>query len=326
MSEEKDLPLEESADVTETETSVEEEIIDTAEKIEEEATSVIEEVKEAEAVAEEPAAEPVAEETVAEEPATEPVAEEAVAEEPAPEAEPAKEQAAEPAPAPEKKAEPAPAKPAAKTEPAKPAAKPAPKAAPKEEFTKKQIKAAKKAEQFAEKAGNAYKPAGLEKRLDELRAVISSKDKLIASRDKAIADAQEKLTEVKVLAGTLKSDFDGYRNRNKNAVADAKDEGINKTLTEMLVVLDNFERARPYITEASSLEGFNMIETLFKQALGKFGVEEIEVLGQVFDPNTMNAVARVEDSENEGKVVDVITKGYRRGEKILRHSDVRVAF
>ena len=64
----------------------------------------------------------------------------------------------------------------------------------------------------------------------------------------------------------------------------------------------------------------------FSDTLAKMGVEEIEALGAQFDPNLHNAVMHVDDEQyGENEIVEVLMKGYKRGDKVLRYSMVKVA-
>ena len=73
-------------------------------------------------------------------------------------------------------------------------------------------------------------------------------------------------------------------------------------------------------------KGLELTLKSFVETLSKLGVAEIEALGKDFDPNVHNAVMHVED-ENAGEntVVEVFMKGYAKGDKVLRHSMVKVA-
>jgi len=91
-------------------------------------------------------------------------------------------------------------------------------------------------------------------------------------------------------------------------------------------VLDNLERAVSAEGDLESLKkGVDMTLKQFNSALDKLDVVEIPSEGE-FDPNFHNAVMHVED-ENQGKnkIVEVFQKGYKRGDKVLRFSMVKVA-
>ncbi|MDE5990140.1 MAG: nucleotide exchange factor GrpE, partial [Clostridia bacterium] len=68
-----------------------------------------------------------------------------------------------------------------------------------------------------------------------------------------------------------------------------------------------------------------MAKNAFLAVLGKFGVNEMSPLDEVFDTNKHEAVMKVEDSEKSGKIVEVVKVGYQRDGKILRHPMVVVA-
>ena len=73
-------------------------------------------------------------------------------------------------------------------------------------------------------------------------------------------------------------------------------------------------------------KGLEMIMKSFSETLAKMGVSEIEALGKQFDPNLHNAVMHVDDEAyGENEIVEVFMKGYVKGDKVLRHSMVKVA-
>ena len=92
--------------------------------------------------------------------------------------------------------------------------------------------------------------------------------------------------------------------------------------------MDNFERA--VSNKDASLEdyqkGIDMIFGQFNDIFAKLGVEAFGEKGDEFDPNIHNAVMHIEDeNEKENTVVDVFSKGYRLGDRILRPAMVKVA-
>lgn len=154
--------------------------------------------------------------------------------------------------------------------------------------------------------------------------VEESEEQAIETEKDLVAEANHAAAEMKELAQRVQAEFDNYRRRNAEAVKMARQSGENAVLSEIFSVTDNFERALSQV-DVASREGINLI---FKQVLSlieKFGAEEIVAKGQSFDPIVHNAVMTVEDQENEGKVVEVLQKGYRRGKEILRTAMVKVA-
>ena len=91
---------------------------------------------------------------------------------------------------------------------------------------------------------------------------------------------------------------------------------------------EELERAAAFEgADAEALKkGLELTLKSFSETLEKMGVREIEALGKEFDPNVHNAVMHVDDeSFGDSEIVEVFAKGYIRGDKVLRHSMVKVA-
>ena len=137
---------------------------------------------------------------------------------------------------------------------------------------------------------------------------------------------EEEAIEVKYLR--LMADFQNYKRRVEKEKSDIYAFANEKIATELLNVIDNFERALSHKGEDESniIEGMNMIYKQLKGVLEKSGLKEIEALGEDFDPNSPNAVmTEASDEYESGKVSDVMQKGYVLNNKVIRHSMVKVA-
>ena len=90
---------------------------------------------------------------------------------------------------------------------------------------------------------------------------------------------------------------------------------------------DNFERAAAAdCSDDKYKEGVMMIMQQLQNAFKKLGVEEISRVGETFDPSLENAVSQIEDDNlGENTVAQVYQKGYKLGDKIIRHATVVVA-
>ncbi|HKL94290.1 MAG TPA: nucleotide exchange factor GrpE, partial [Clostridia bacterium] len=95
---------------------------------------------------------------------------------------------------------------------------------------------------------------------------------------------------------------------------------------DLLPILDTAERAKSMITDKSALEGFSMMQQHIIDVFEKFDVKEIEVEGKDFDAKYMSAALREEKPEMAGKVIEVLTKGYMIGDKVLRYAFVKVGY
>lgn len=95
----------------------------------------------------------------------------------------------------------------------------------------------------------------------------------------------------------------------------------------MLPIMDNLEKAASAKTEDTKYqEGVALVARQFQDALKRLGLEEIETVGQRFNPEFHDAVSHVEDeTKGEQEIVQEYRKGYRIGNKVVRHSMVIVA-
>lgn len=141
-----------------------------------------------------------------------------------------------------------------------------------------------------------------------------------AELEKALQDANDK--HLRTLA-----EYDNYRKRSQREKEQAYADSKAAVLTELLPVLDNFERAagNKDAAPADYQKGVDMIFNQFTEIFKKLGVEAYGEAGDTFDPNIHSAVMHTEeDGAPENSVTDVFSKGYRLGEKILRPAVVKV--
>jgi molecular chaperone GrpE len=99
-----------------------------------------------------------------------------------------------------------------------------------------------------------------------------------------------------------------------------------KTISEILPIIDNFERAIEVpCSDENYQKGIEMIFSQLMDIIKKIGVQEIESLNKPFDPNLHNAIKQVENEELESNIVcDVFQKGYKLGDRVIRHAMVSV--
>ena len=129
----------------------------------------------------------------------------------------------------------------------------------------------------------------------------------------------------------IAADFDNFRKRQSRDQDDLKVQLICKSLSSILPIVDNFERARqqlkPESDEAQTLH--RSYQGLYKQlveVLKQQGVAPMRVLGQHFDPNLHEAVLREpSDKEKEDIIIEELQRGYHLDGKVLRHALVKVS-
>lgn len=124
----------------------------------------------------------------------------------------------------------------------------------------------------------------------------------------------------------LMADFQNYKRRVAKEREDTRAYANEKIITELLTVLDNFDRAMEHDADEGFKEGMQMILDQFNDVLRHAGVEEIEAKGTEFDPNIHNAVLMEDTDEVEsGHVSCVLQKGYKLNGKVIRPAMVKVA-
>ena len=203
------------------------------------------------------------------------------------------------APAPEAEQQPD----TAPKEKAEPAAAPEPEAA---------------AEDKADPKDDKKKDGGwFNKKAREMEAV---KAKLDAAEQNA-AQAKEQLLR-------MAAEYDNYRKRSTREADQKFNDGISFAVNQIIPILDTLDMAaNAPTTDENYKKGVVMTLDKAAKALDALHVEEIEALGKPFDPNIMNAVQQVPapDGQESGTVITVYQKGYKLGDKIVRHATVVVA-
>jgi len=144
-------------------------------------------------------------------------------------------------------------------------------------------------------------------------------------------NVSEKLSKLNDSYLRLMAEYDNYRKRTVKEKADLIKTGGEKAFTGLLPVIDDFERAIKTIETTTDLsavkEGILLIYNKFMTYLKQNGVNPIESLGEVFDPEFNEAVATfpATDEEQKGKIIDSIQTGYTLYDKVIRHAKVVVA-
>lgn len=139
--------------------------------------------------------------------------------------------------------------------------------------------------------------------------------------EKAAAQAKDQLLRVA-------AEYDNYRKRSTREADQKFNDGISYAVNQIIPILDTLEMAaNAPCTDENYKKGVTMTLDKAAKAFQTLRVEEIEVLGKPFDPNLMNAVQQVpaQEGQESGTVVTVYQKGYKLGDKIVRHATVVVA-
>ena len=163
---------------------------------------------------------------------------------------------------------------------------------------------------------------------DETETAEEASDQGEDALKKELEAANAKTAEYLAMAQRVQADFENYRKRNESVRADAYAEGRKDVAAVMLPVFDNLERAVEAAAGSPDESLKSGVELVLKQMADvyqKLDVTAIDRKGEKFDPNLENAVLQgTEDDGEPGTVCQVLQKGYRMGEKVLRHAMVKV--
>ncbi|MFL0267827.1 nucleotide exchange factor GrpE [Candidatus Clostridium radicumherbarum] len=146
--------------------------------------------------------------------------------------------------------------------------------------------------------------------------------KLKEEKDKA----ENELNSIKDRLLRLSAEYENYRKRTAKEKEGIYSDACEDILKNMLPVLDNLERAAIVDGKAEDIKkGIDMTIRQFNDSLEKLQVTEIPV-NEGFDPNMHNAVMHVDDDNfGQNEIAEVFQKGFIRGNKVIRHSIVKVA-
>ena len=122
------------------------------------------------------------------------------------------------------------------------------------------------------------------------------------------------------------AEYDNFRKRTTKERDGLYTDAYSDALKELLPIIDNLERAAQYTEPEKLTDGIALIFKSASEMLTKLGIETFGAAGEKFDPNLHNAVMHVDDEEKgESEIVDVFQKGYKKGDRIIRHAMVKVA-
>lgn len=130
----------------------------------------------------------------------------------------------------------------------------------------------------------------------------------------------------------LAAEYDNFRKRSQKEKEALYTDSVALVIKELIPVLDNLDRAELAASESDHAdvrkiaEGIAMIQKQVSQSLTRLGVSKIETIGQPFNPEMHEAVMHVEDeSVGPSIIVAELQAGYRRDDRVIRHSMVKVA-
>ena len=155
-------------------------------------------------------------------------------------------------------------------------------------------------------------------------------------KSKAVEEKQKLLDQIETLKASADdykdkwmrnvAEFDNYKKRNAKIWTDAFNEGVSSVILKILPVGDNLDWAMTLDLDERTKEGLKGIRKKFDETMQSLGIEEINPVGEPFDPNIAEAVMQVDgaDGEESDTVKQVFQKGYKMKDKIIRYATVSV--
>ncbi len=156
----------------------------------------------------------------------------------------------------------------------------------------------------------------------KLRELESS----LLQKEKEQKKLEEELAALNDTYLRLAAEYDNFRRRTAKEREGIYTDAFGEALSALFPVVDNLERAAQYSDGENVAKGVALTLKSVQDTFAKLGVTEVDPVGEAFDPNLHNAVMHVEDDTvGESIVVEVLQKGYCRGDRVLRFAMVKVA-
>ena len=189
--------------------------------------------------------------------------------------------------------------------------------------------AAPAAEQTAETAEpKPEKTDKADKTDKEKKDWFGKKNRELESLKAKLETAENEAAELKDQLLRTAAEYDNYRKRTAREADQKFNDGVSHAVTQILTILDTLDMAaEAECSDENYKKGVLMTLDKAAKAFETLHITEIEALGQPFDPQFMNAVQQVppEEGQESGTVVRVFQKGYKIGDRIIRHATVVVA-
>lgn len=179
-------------------------------------------------------------------------------------------------------------------------------------------------------ANQEYKDSDTVEDVNESTTVNQEEQAVDMEQNSEIFKLQAELEEHQQRLLRTQADFDNFRRRTQKEKEDLAKYASSILITELLPVIDNFERALSSGTEngedSSYVKGVEMIFRQLEGVLKAEGLEEMQSVGQPFNPEYHQAIMQVESDEyEEGIVVEEVQKGYKLKDRVLRPAMVKVS-
>ncbi len=165
-----------------------------------------------------------------------------------------------------------------------------------------------------------------EQTVEETKETVKKEKK--TKKDKELEALKQELDSKNDLLLRTAAEFDNYKKRTDRERASIAEFAKANVIKEILPILDNIDRAALMEdkTSAEYIKGIELIVKQLESIGGKIGIAEVAQVGDTFDPNCHEAVMHIEDENfGENVIAEVLQKGYKIGDTIIRPAMVKVA-
>lgn len=161
----------------------------------------------------------------------------------------------------------------------------------------------------------------------ETEPATEKKEKKKSKKESEIEKLQAELDAKNDLLVRTAAEFDNFKKRTERERAAISEFAKAQVIKQLLPILDNIDRAAAVDKETPDyIKGIEMIVKQFETIADNIGIEQIAAEGDQFDPNFHEAVMHIEDEElGENVIAQVLQKGYKLGDTVIRAAMVKVA-
>lgn len=147
------------------------------------------------------------------------------------------------------------------------------------------------------------------------------------SLEEQLKEKEEKIQELDSLYKRTLADFENFRKRKEEEMSAARDKAINNFVMDLLPAIDNFEMSLKMTDNKEMfIKGVEMIHKNLVDTLKEHHIEQFHPeIGEEFDPYFHEPQVVEDENQEPGKVLNVLQKGYKKGEKVVRPARVEVA-
>ncbi len=174
-------------------------------------------------------------------------------------------------------------------------------------------------EEIKEEAPEAEEKSETESKKEKKNKKTRELEGKIAELEAAVAERDDKYLR-------LCAEYDNFRRRSAKEREGVYSDAYADAINAMLPIIDNLGRAVGCEDAKALADGLALILKSADEGLAKLGIEEIKAQGETFDPERHYAVMHIDDDNyGENEIVEVLQKGYTRGDKVIRYAVVKVA-